>query len=1726
MKTATSVILPSTRAHLKLLLAVATLGANYVFAATEQWQGGPGVSASLNWTDPANWTAPKQTYYNQVQFLGTGANAVNDFTVNNILDAATGVAQMPIWELDYMPTNGNYVTLINPGVTLTLGAGWGSLYVGADIQHSSQPAPANAVETIRIEGVGGALNLGGNLYLGQGSVSPNDAHNVTLDLSGLDHFTHTGSQISIASGTLQHAHGVFYLARTNQISLGNDFQISSQNYSNSLPVEVYLGQANNISLGSGNLVVGGTGTTAAGAWIKFNPTFLPSVPTAYFHSSRSDGRIANFWIANGNGGPNVPGTALADFTGGSVALLVDSLQLGRAGTASATGVLALNNGLVDVNNATIGNQQVTSGGAGVGFVNLNSGSGTNATLRVNGTLTLAAATGTLTPGTAGTINVNGGALAAGNIVNGGGAGTINLSAGALTVGGSAGTLAAPLTLLATTNSSFNLALAPGASSVVVNTLRTGGTTNLINIVSAPPLASYPTQLVVVKYSGSIAGAGFNFGLGTLPPLFAGYLVNNTANGSIDVVLTTGSTILTWAGNVNGNWDTMTANWLAGGAATYTDGQFVRFQDGATTANINLTTALSPSSITVSNNSQGYTFGGVGSLVGTTGLVKDGAGRLILNHSGDNNFTGGVTINNGALQIGNNDNAGNLPAGSVVNHGNLTFARSDSITVANSISGTGSFTQAGAGGTLLLSGGNSYAGNVLVTNNSTLVAGSASALGASSGNLIIASGSTFDLNGYASPKPIIVSGAGVDGAGAIVDSGGAVYGIATSVTLAGNTTFSLQNRWDLTGSLNTGGNAYDLTLLGAGYFEWRNLSVDSALGNLFLQSGQLGIVGSTSLGNPARTLTLSSGAAIVFYGGPFSSVNKNVDFQSGGNIFNYGGNNIMSGTMTLEPGFCSFDVSGGTSLTLSNVLTGSGVLYQNNGSGTIILAGNSPAFTGGVLTYNGAFFLNGTIGSGITSQFGTVVGGTGTATGLVGIGGALVPGGVNVVGTFHAQGGLVLEGGAVVTNDLAALPGPNNDLVQVIDDLTANGNDLYINPIGGSLANASYPLFTYTGNLIGSFGNVTTIAPTAYTLVLTNVTTTSPKEIRVIVSGSQPRSLVWNNASSSDVWDVQGWANWSNLVTHTSPEQFLALDAVLFSDAGAPSTSIDIPALVVPSVLTVNASVDYNFAGNGAIGGTASLVKQGGGTLNLAVAGSFSGAATISGGTVKTIKPALNSVSSLTITNGGTLDFSGNAVAGNKSLTLAGAGVGGRGALVNNSNDFYNQVFSINLVGDATIGGSNRWDLVSGATVSGPHKLTIQLSAAGGYQEWDSVAVGSDVSEIELAVGNLGIKNMSSSFANPNTVLTVNTNCELSFWSGGWNGSIHVRTNGRVNLWTAPSAFTGGNIILDEGAHWLAWSGSGPQLYGNAVTLNGVAHLLIGDYSRIYTNVISGPGGMLIENWNQQMVLSAANTYTGPTIIANGPQIALTNNGSISHSALLFFGGSEANSVHIDVSGRGDKTLTLASGQTLAGIGAVAGNLVVSPDATLAPAGTNTTIGYTLGANATGGISATNNIVLNGTTTIKLNGSGMNDTLQAGGSITYGGTLNLANINAAPLASGDTFQIFNAASRSGSFTAIVPATPGAGLTWDLSQLSLGKISVAGAGAQPTFTGTSVSGGNFIFSGSGGLAGGTYYVLTSTDAAAPLTNWIPIATNLFDGGGNFSFTNAVSADAQRFFILQIP
>ncbi len=106
------------------------------------------------------------------------------------------------------------------------------------------------------------------------------------------------------------------------------------------------------------------------------------------------------------------------------------------------------------------------------------------------------------------------------------------------------------------------------------------------------------------------------------------------------------------------------------------------------------------------------------LSGTGSLVKIGTGELTLN--GDNDYSGGTTIDDGVLIA---DNADSLGTGAVANNGVLQVGEGE---LKNTLSGTGSLVKTGTG-ELTLSGDNSYSGGTTITGG-TLTADHADSLG--------------------------------------------------------------------------------------------------------------------------------------------------------------------------------------------------------------------------------------------------------------------------------------------------------------------------------------------------------------------------------------------------------------------------------------------------------------------------------------------------------------------------------------------------------------------------------------------------------------------------------------------------------------------------------------------------------------------------------------------------------------------------------------------------------------------------------------------------------------------------------------------------------------------------------------------------------------------------------------------------------------------------------------
>lgn len=94
--------------------------------------------------------------------------------------------------------------------------------------------------------------------------------------------------------------------------------------------------------------------------------------------------------------------------------------------------------------------------------------------------------------------------------------------------------------------------------------------------------------------------------------------------------------------------------------------------------------------------------------------------------------------------------------------------------------------------------------------------------------------------------------------------------------------------------------------------------------------------------------------------------------------------------------------------------------------------------------------------------------------------------------------------------------------------------------------------------------------------------------------------------------------------------------------------------------------------------------------------------------------------------------------------------------------------------------------------------------------------------------------------------------------------------------------------------------------------------------------------------------------------------------------------------------------------------------------------------------------------------------------------------------------------------------------------DYPQVNLVQVrDITVAGARPVISSARASGSSLILNGTDGTAGGAYSVLTSTNLAASLANWTPVASNVYDSSGNFSVTNVLSHNnPAQFYIIKQP
>ncbi|HWC59621.1 MAG TPA: autotransporter-associated beta strand repeat-containing protein, partial [Verrucomicrobiae bacterium] len=476
------------------------------------------------------------------------------------------------------------------------------------------------------------------------------------------------------------------------------------------------------------------------------------------------------------------------------------------------------NGTVDNLNTNGGVQTLTIGSNDVSSVF--SGAIRNTAAPTNGSAVAVTKVGS------GAITISGANTYSGNTAINGGELDINTSksgGGAITVssGTTLGVLVNSATSIPTATLSVNNASVLAFSGLNSTTVAPINATNLaptgtttINVAGSFAAGS---QYPLIKFT-AYTGAG-GFALGSIPLGTTAALVTN---GNIIALNVTGAAPLVWKGNLSTNWDVgTTANWtLNSVASTYADGQTVQFNDTASTGLVNLSAAVAPGGVLVTNNSLNYFFGStsVSGINGSGGLTKLGSGTLSLaglanTYSGattigggtviidaDNNLgaPGNIILNGGTLSVGNtltliaNRTLAIGPA-SGSGGGTIDVAAGQTLTfggvVGNNNSGTGSLTKSGAG-TLVLNGANTYSGNTILTGGKLSV----TAAQQGGGSIALNDGTTLSVSRSGAPT-LAVSTLTLGSGGATtlqlgnLDNSNAVV-TATNLTTSGTVTISI------------------------------------------------------------------------------------------------------------------------------------------------------------------------------------------------------------------------------------------------------------------------------------------------------------------------------------------------------------------------------------------------------------------------------------------------------------------------------------------------------------------------------------------------------------------------------------------------------------------------------------------------------------------------------------------------------------------------------------------------------------------------------------------------------------------------------------------------------------------------------------------------------------------------------------------------------------------------
>ena len=1307
--------------------------------------------------------------------------------------------------------------------------------------------------------------------------------------------------------------------------------------------------------------------------------------------------------------------------------------------------------------------------------------------------------------------------------------------------GSPGTLTITntLTLSGSVTNRFDLSDDPTGVTKTNDVINVVGNLNLsgVNTLKFTLLDGLPGNGVytLITYSGALSGSLANFSLSGI----SGTLTNPPGAIAIIVNASRPPATLNWTGNGGNNfWDTgTTVSWLNDIIADkFYFGDDVVFNNiGSTNLTANLVGDLTPNSVTVDATTN-FTLTGTGKITGTTGLTKTNSGTLTVLTIND--FTGPTIIGGGTLsasRLANGGAASSIGAASsnvtdlVMFNGKLSYTGSSvstdrSATFNSSANyditsggttltwngvfvGGGSLIKSGAG-QLTLSGENTFSSGTILSNGTLALFGPSGGASITANNYSLGSGNITLYGGtlklFGGDLGDAAAGYGTFSRPILVPTGVTASLLTPgrytmSSTLTGGGTLNLEVNY-VRGSMNGNWSAFTGTI---------NITAQTAPAE-FRVANSSGYAGATLFVNDNAVITQSGSATtmeIGALGGTSGGIVGSGNQTSSGRSFRIGWNN-------QNATFAGQILSDGAN-TVTKVGTGNWTLSGAN------------TYNGGTVVDGGTLTVNNTSGSGtgsgaVTINTGATLAGTGIISGATTInsGGSVAPG--TSIGTLIINNSVTLAGGSTAFIEINKTSN-TKDLLDASGAMTYGGT-LVVTNLSGVLTNGdSFKIFD-GGSYGGTFATLT-LPALASDLQWNTATLTTSGTISVVGTNfTAPQSILWVGDGAANLWNTTAlnWVTSSGGATRA----FTNGDSVTFTNSGSTTPAINLTVTASPAAMTVNANVNYTLTGTGALSGGMGLTKLGSGKFTVANTGvnNFSGSVTVSAGALQ-IGDGVSVNGNLpgNIVNNATLIYA-NPSAQTLTSLLAGSGTlvkEAAGALtINSTNSSYawnvviaTGTLSLGIAGATLSTGS--LTLSNGGTFNFPPSspayfypgnITVPASQTGTIY---SPGLGNGIN------GNL-ISGNTSSMLNLSNGLSFGATTSAQFDS--FTGTINILAGGTLRFSPNSSGNTYGSLVP-----LFTINGTlQPRNAGNTVRLGKISGsgTLSGPQSNGGTgnttyqiggaNVDSTFSGVIASNTavagsivvvqkvgTGKLTLSGDSTYTGGTTVSNGTLIVNNTTGS----------------------GTGSGTLAIRSGATLGGTGIITGATTLDSGAIFAP---GDAVGkLTFNSTLTLSAGSTNRFELNRTLAT-------NDVARVLGNVSYGGTLIVTNISGT-LAAGDTFQLFNAATRSGSFSTIILPPLGANLAWTNQLAASGTISVLSTApaTPPAFNSAMLAGNNLVMSGTNGAPGGTYYVLASTNLLLPTTNWPRISTNNFNGSGAFSFTNTITPEIpEKFFRVQLP